>query len=264
MPRKPKSALSPEDVKFLKAAEEINSNPDQYPDTDISEVPANTRNIPKITDLSSHQVGYRIRPDERGLESMGYVELHDALPGQAGTSPRSVEITDEGLRAIQQWQENYTSIGVGDSDTQPQTEFSLDLEGGDTGDLEDALTNLQSKIEHLSNRIDHVETSENIPSEVSDRLDSIESDVDQIRAAIQGEYGAVDDVRAERLSQTIDLVILYHNIFQDVFGIPMEEINEEISFEEAEARVRDHLGIEESDFAPIEESESSPMDIDDE
>ncbi|WP_167880049.1 hypothetical protein [Halorhabdus rudnickae] len=195
---------------------------------------------------------------------MGYVELHDARPGLEGESPRSVEVTDEGLRAIQKWEDSYTSIEIGGSDTKPQSEFDFDLEGGETGELEDALADIQNQIEHLSTRVDHVETGDDIPGEVSNRLDSIEADVDRIQDAIQGEYGAVDDVRAERLSQTIDLVILYHNIFQDVFGIPMEEISEEVSFEEAKARVRDHLGIEESDFDPIEESESSPMDLDDE
>lgn len=228
MSPKAKRTLSVVDIKFLKAVKEINENPDQYEDTGGSQKPANTRSIGNVTDLSKTQRVYRLRPDERGLERMGYVDLFE--PEQSGQEigPRSAGITDEGIEAIRQWEEEFVTVDVGPSDR--------DLEGGFDGevdrDIADALRDLQAEIEDLSQRVERIEQE------------------------IEGEFGAVSESRSNQLSKSINLVILYHEIFEDIFGIPVEDLDEEVPFDQARERVRDRLGIAEGDFDSVDSGDA--------
>lgn len=98
------SDLSLADIEFLQAVRDINNNPNKYPETDRTEVPANTAAIKKATELSADQVSYRMggNANSRGLEepSEPLIEPVDAVPTDRGYSPRAARLTSYGMDTL--------------------------------------------------------------------------------------------------------------------------------------------------------------------
>jgi len=94
------SDLSLADVEFLQAVREINKNPENYPETDRSEVPANTASIKRATELTSDQVSYRMggNQNSRGFEDgkNPLIKTYDPVATDTGYAPRAAEVTMAG------------------------------------------------------------------------------------------------------------------------------------------------------------------------
>lgn len=227
MVRKRKSDLSLEDIKFLKAVQRIENTPEDHPGTDETPAPANTSVLKNVLDLSENQIRYRMLPDKRGFDEMGLLICHDKEATPQGYKPRSVELTDEGRKAIDSWEKKHGE---------------LDLEELDRATIED----VEVELEHLHGRIDDLE-------EEFARVDAIE----------QSEYGAVDSAKAEKLDRSISLAIAYHKVFEDVLGISPQAIGDEVTVQEAREQIKADLGLVDAEEAPEGAAASGPMDVDD-
>lgn len=235
MARKQKGDLSHEDIKFLKAIQELENNPDEYPETNLTEQPANTSSLRAVLDMSRQQVTYRIRPAERGLEKMGLVRLYDSEVTESGESlPRSVELTDEGRKRITEWEEKY-----GPLDTQ-------DWDATTVEEIERELDEIQSRLDELSGSAASVdgETPEAVTEEIAKLSSRIDAVSDQVSQFENSRYGAVDEPFGQRLDQSLDFVAGYHRIFE-ALGIPnpKEAHTESFDPEEARQQVRETLGV---------------------
>lgn len=97
------SDLSLADIEFLQSVRDINKSPDKYPETDRSDVPANTASIKRATDLTADQVSYRMggNQNSRGFEEGKHalIKIYDPVATDTGYAPRAVELTNGG-RAI--------------------------------------------------------------------------------------------------------------------------------------------------------------------
>ncbi|ERJ07359.1 hypothetical protein HLRTI_000400 [Halorhabdus tiamatea SARL4B] len=222
--RKPFEELSHEDIIFLKIIKEIEDDPEEYPHTSRSDFAANTRSIKAATDLSDRQVNYRIRPydqgENRGLDHMGYVTIHDAVATDDGFTPRAVELTDQGRKALLTWEEKRGEVQAESLDEMTRNEIELELE------------QLRTKVTRLEDALAKV-----------NEFDS-------------NEYGAVDEDTAGTLEKTISLAASHYQVFTKVLGVPMDELREDMSEEEARRTVMKHLGISESEQPEIDEDSS--------
>ena len=91
--------LTLQDVEFLQAIRKINKQPDDYPNTDISDYNANSKNIRKTTDLNANQVSYRMggNSNSRGFVDDGIISSADpVMLDDGGVGPRSAALTTEG------------------------------------------------------------------------------------------------------------------------------------------------------------------------
>lgn len=106
--------LTIQDVEFLQAVREINKNPDEYQDTDITSPPANTKSIRKATDLNSKQVSYRMcgNSNSRGFDEIEnpIVITHSPEMLESGTGPRSIELTEYGVEMLSKAQNKMNRI----------------------------------------------------------------------------------------------------------------------------------------------------------
>lgn len=228
--RKPFEELSHEDITFLKAVDQLVTDPDKYPHTSAGTTPANTRSLNELTELSKRQIRYRIKPynsgENRGLDHMGYVKLYDAKDTESGYSPRAVELTDQGRKAVLTWEEKHGELEPDDWDQTTINEIELELE------------QMRSRLGDLEG--------------IESRLTSIE----------RSEYGAVDEDKAERLDHTIRLMISTHKVLTDVLGIPVEKIGDEMTVDDAREQIIDHLGINGTGSVPVESGpDEEPFDF---
>lgn len=91
--------LTLQDIEFLQAVKEINKQPDDYPNTDISDHNANSKNIRKTTDLNTNQVSYRMggNSNSRGFVDDGIISSADPMMlDDGGIGPRSAALTQDG------------------------------------------------------------------------------------------------------------------------------------------------------------------------
>lgn len=105
------------DIKFLRAVEELNNNPEEYKHTDKGEAPANTTSIRTNTDMTSDEVKYRMggNQNSRGFEIKTeerpkLIISHSAKPTDKGFEPRSVELTDKGQETLKEAEETVSNI----------------------------------------------------------------------------------------------------------------------------------------------------------
>jgi len=211
--RKRTEDLTHVDIKFLRVVQEINAHPEDYEQTDLGMTPANTRAIIQNSELSPQQVRYRIRPYQggknRGFDHLGLVELHDHEDSEEGLSARSVEVTDAGIRKIQDWQQRHGEIELDESDRPT-------LEG-----LEADLMQLRSRLE-----------------EKEERIESLESELSSLR---ESQFGAVDDDQAEKIDGSIKYVARSRKFFQDVLGVDPMALENDLSAEEARQEMAQQL-----------------------
>lgn len=218
MPPKQKADLSKEDIIFLKTVHEIESKPENYDGTDAAPAPANTSVLNSHTPLSKTQIKYRMLPGERGLEKLGYLRLHETEATQQGFTPRSVELTDEGRKAIMNWEEKHGEL---DPDAWDQTTVK---------DIELEIDRLRKQVENLeggASQQGHLEELDKL----SARLDAIED----------SEFGAVDEESAEKLQRTISWVIAMRKAFEDVLGFSPGDLGDDVSVQEARVTIRENL-----------------------
>lgn len=102
------SDLSLADIEFLQAVRNINKNPEKYPETDRSEVPANTASIKRATGLTSDQVSYRMggNQNSRGFEDgkNPLIKTYDPVATDTGYAPRAAKLTAAGRSALSEAQ----------------------------------------------------------------------------------------------------------------------------------------------------------------
>lgn len=221
--RKPFNALSNTDIKFLNVVDQINSNPEDYPYTDAGPTPANTTSIKKVTNLSDRQVSYRIKPYDdgtnRGLDDLGYITTHDPEFTESGFSARGVELTDEGQMAVSAWEEKHGEVEPEEWDQTTVRELELEIE--QLRSKVDQLENTRARSEQVIDQLDHLE----------DRLNSID----------ENEFGGVNEDAAQKMGQTFTLVARFYEVFEDIFGLTIDDLGDDISPEEAREQIREQL-----------------------
>lgn len=226
--RKPFDELSHEDLKFLKIIKEISDNPEEFPHTHLSQAPANTRSIKAATNLTDRQIEYRIRPynqgQNRGLDHLGYVTIHDAVATDDGFAPRAIELTDQGQKALLTWEEKRGEVQAEDLDEMTRNEIELELE------------QLRSKVSRLEEALAKV-----------NKFD-------------RSEYGAVDDGTVDTIEQTISLAASHYQVLTKILGVPMDDLREDMTEDEARQVVMEHLGITEAQQPEIDKSSEAPLE----
>jgi len=104
--------LTLQDIEFLQAIKEINKQPDDYPNTDISNYNANSKNIRKTTDLNANQVSYRMggNSNSRGFVDDGIISSADPMMlDDGGIGPRSAALTQDGRDMLDDAQAKMTT-----------------------------------------------------------------------------------------------------------------------------------------------------------
>lgn len=103
------SDLSRDDHEFLSAIDKINANPDGYPGTEESAVPANSAAINQATSLDTDQINYRMggRNNGRGFNDAGVI---DSYKPTTHHGPRSAELTELGQQLLSEAQERTDQI----------------------------------------------------------------------------------------------------------------------------------------------------------
>jgi len=124
------------DIEFLQVVREINKDPDNYQETDRTDVAANTASIKRATDLTAEQVSYRMggNQNSRGFEKGDnpLIKTYDPEPTNRGYAPRAVELTKAGWKILDETQK-----------------LGSKLEGVTQGDIDALHEKLDDKIKFL-------------------------------------------------------------------------------------------------------------------
>lgn len=247
MALKDRGDLTHEDIRFLKAVQDIEENPGKYPGTNLTEHPANTSVLKEMLDMSADMIRYRISPGERGLEDLGLVRLYDPeLTDDGRMGPRSIALTDEGDKAIVDWEKRH-----GD----------LDADGWDTTTVEAIeieISQIQNRLDQLDSQLTQLESGGGIEdgdgAASEERLQQLESRLDAIAGQVKeikdDEFGALSQEKV-RAFKNVDIVLGSYNALFDALGIEdhPKDISEAIDngeFDPSEVResVRESLGID--------------------
>jgi DNA-binding PadR family transcriptional regulator len=247
MARKRQGDLSHEDIKFLKAIQELENNPEEHSETGLTDKPANTSSLRAILDMSRQQVTYRMRPDERGLEKMGLVNLFDSETSESGQMlPRSIELTDAGRQRIQDWEEKYGELNVRAGDVPSLKEVERELD------------EIQSRLDEIDSASaggdgDGEEFNEEI-AKLSSRVDAVS---DQVQDFQDSTHGALDEKFGKQVAQALDFVVGYHKIFE-ALGVPKPKkaYTEDFDPEETRREVRETLGVSGNGEGPSSDTQA--------
>jgi hypothetical protein len=254
MTQKPRNELSLIDIKFLKGIAEIEQNPNEVPDTDKSEVPANTSSLRHVTDLERGKIRYRMKPQEdggRGFQEIGYARLHPPATLDKGRiGPRSIELTDQGRKAIMSWEKRH-----GEVDHEELNETTKE-------DIELEIANLRGKVEELETRVElgdsdsgGVGSGEEVSFEgegevdieeefkkIRSQLDALSDRVDKLR---ENPWGAVDDSKVGEMQRTQQLAVAAGQLFV-ALGVdkPQNAHREDFDYIEAVHDIQERLGTQ--------------------
>ena len=254
--------LSREDIEFLCAVRDINTDPDAYTATTSSKVPANKTSIREATTLTPTQVEYRLK--DRGLdEQLGLIRIHEAPVHNGVFGPKSAELTDRGLDALSRLEntgdiDNYsslTAIRETISDLQSSVE---DLEARNSENVNEPL---RTEVEELGNRVDNLS---NKTESIADDVKSVQQSVDKLEGSIQVKP---TDSKSENLENAVRMSLISASIFQQVFDIDSDDLvqvwnNEELPDEIIE-KVADELDISlESSESPNRKRRDGTVDSD--
>lgn len=213
MPKNP-ADLTLKDIKFLRAVRELCDNPENYPNTDLGDAPANTTALKN--DLPNYEpskgvLNYRMVKDnesdgnKRGLEvdgGLGYIRIHSPSLTEDGYGPRSVEITDKGRRALESAEER-----SGMEDT-----VARETDGPSS-------TELQLEVERLGDRVDELE------AEREELVNQLEEVRELMELWQERDIGATSRERADKINSAINAVPTFYNTFSEVFGVDSHDFN---------------------------------------
>ena len=224
MPPKDKSKLTHEDIQFLKCIQEIEKDPEKYPGTDMTEHPANTSVIKEFSDLSPEKIRYRIRPDERGLENLGYIRLYDPeLTEDGRMGPWSVTLTENGSKAIVDWEKRHGEINPDGWDVTTVEQIEIEI-----SQIQDRLQMLEASLDQLEVEGGGATNSQQF-RELESRVDAIN---ERVKTLDDAPMGAWDDDRAQAIE----------GLFQSASG--MVRLFEALGIEDVNAASTDEFDPE--------------------
>jgi len=213
--------LSREDISFLRAIRDINTNPEKYENTSDGEVPANKTSIRKVTELNPSQVDYRLR--DRGLdENLGLICIYDPPMTDSGYGPKSAELTDEGVQALSTIAD---SNSIDESNSNVISSGEIDQLRASVEKLEKQASNevsdsLRAEIEDVSDRIDTL----------SEQMESLSKDVTSLQQTIdmwhKSEWGAIDDENIDNLTRAVQLSRISDTIHQNILDLDSTELSQ--------------------------------------
>jgi len=240
--------LSTTNVRFLRVIRNINTNPDEYDNTNKGEKPANTTAIRKASDFSRNQINYRLAPD-RGTDftdsGEGLLKIHPAsIDDDGGFGPKSVELTQKGLDVLSTY-------------AAPDDDFDPDEYGSDS----EVISQLHARVRALE---DYSQVGdERLGSKVEDNTESIERVeakldelITEVRALRQSEWGAVDDEKAENLGRVLSRAPAMMYAFTVLLEIDIDEIVDTGGYDSHEIdEIRKNLS------SVLESASAHPQDV---
>lgn len=197
--------LGSKDIRFLSAIQEVNAREGYQPGTQ-ERPPATTSEIGAVGDLNKSEVNYRF--NQRGFDEdgLGYITVYGAqLLENGALSSKSAELTEKGEAALAEVLEEPTSGHAGNGDS----------------DLEDRLAELEAEV-----------------TELREENEALRETVEQFE---NSETGAWSIDREERFDATLNAMIAYQRIFNEVFGIDVSDFRGDSELPDkavAEARQR--------------------------
>jgi TolA-binding protein len=255
--------LSHEDVKFMKAVQEIEDNPNKYRKLEITNGRVNTSVLRDILGegFTDRMVRYRMVPGERGLEDSGLVRLYDPeVQPDGSVGPRSIELTDKGRKAILDWEKRHGEMDADSWDTTTVERMEMEI------------SQLRSEVDRLDSELarqERAETSEGTDTgelqELRQDIQALTSRVDVIAGRVQSfdddKFGAINDHETKALKRAMEIIGRYRSIFE-ALGIsrpreapPVESFEDEEAAERVRESVREALGVP---AAPGEETTTPP------
>jgi len=227
------SGLDLTDIEFLQTVRTINANPDEFPYTEKGERPASTRSIRESTDLSREQVRYRLGgSNSRGLEDAGLIVVHSAVYDEEKSQygPKSVELTEKGLKQLERAEKTFAGDNTADSDEVEELRERVDaLENTDIdGDVD---TNaVVDELRAVSGRLESLEdTVERIDQEVATLRD-------EVSAIQESDWGEIDDEIVEDLVLVLQRAPAMLYAFDSVLGVDVDQVVDDGAFSEKELR----------------------------
>lgn len=178
--------LGSKDIKFLKAVQEVNARNGYEPRAD-DRPPATTSKIADAADLTKNEVNYRLNQRGFDTDGLGYITVYGAkLLENGALSSKSAELTGEGEAALQDVLEGGPSgSGVPDGDIEEQL-----------SELSEGISELRKESQALRDAVQRIENSET---------------------------GAWSVDREEQFEATLNAMVAYQRIFNDVLGIDVSE-----------------------------------------
>ena len=158
--------LKPADVEFLLTIRDIEQNPQDYDNTEPGETVANVTVLRDETSLTKSQVAYRAREGENGRgfaeDDMGLIRIHPPTVEGGSFGPRSVELTDHGLKVAAEIESQRGGSGDG----------GAAVSDAQINELEQQISDLESQVENISESIEEIQRSEMgaIDADVADRI----------------------------------------------------------------------------------------------
>ncbi len=240
--------LSHEDVKFMKAVQEIEDNPNKYRKLEITNGRVNTSVLRDILgeDFTDRMVRYRMVPGERGLEDSGLVRLYDPeVQPDGSVGPRSIELTDKGRKAILDWEKRHGEMDADSWDTTTVERMEMEI------------SQLRSEVDRLDSELARQERAETSDGgedleELQAELRRLQTRVDALSGAVSNfqdaDYGAWDDKKVGAIENLFETSRGFVFIFEEL-GISNPKSCDEWNFDDPEtgqrirAEVREALGV---------------------
>jgi len=232
---KTQDELDLKDINFLRAVKELCDNPDEHPETEGGEAPANTTAIKELewTDFSAAELQYRMSKNKRGFEAdggMGLIRVYDPPITENGYGPRSVEITDQGRRVLSETLEERDLTISGEGATALAEDAELEI-----AELREEVSRLSREVEEM--REDHTQTQEDVEAVA----EIVEMWQDQ-------EFGALDPEQGNKLSSVIKALPAFIELHNEIFGVNPKEFGPEESlsnedYQQKREQVREALEI---------------------
>ena len=187
----------------------------------MGEVPANTTSLQEATDLSRGEVQYRMggKDHHRGFQEdgLGLIRAYDPSMVNGSLGPKSVELTEKGVRVLNEveGQPPFVKPGADDADRQPGTppEYLDELEE-DVRTLEENLDAVRESVQDLSESLSRIEDSKE---------------------------GALDDEFVGKLNAVLNALPRHDQALTEVLGVDLEQLGSELEAGEKRALRTDVL-----------------------
>jgi DNA-binding PadR family transcriptional regulator len=221
--------LSSKDVKFLRAVQDVNTNPESYPKTvdHNAEVPATKKVISSGSELSMGEVRYRVDRGNRLLDN-GLIQVHNAtFNDELGMfDPKSVSLTEAGEEALSEVEIEDSSVDSEELEHLRSRIEELESSGGGGSGGIDA-----SKIEEFDDRLSSLEQS------VAAIGEEFESMLERFERIEQNKWGGISDENAEDMEKLLRRGAGMFYAFDELLSIDIDELvaNDGVDPERVEA-----------------------------